>query len=158
MTHHAIIDEHILSIIQNIDVEEQSDLQEHLRARGFEIPQATLSRRLKKLKIAKVAGIYKAVDFGMTNLPVVLNIQISEFGLIVMHTNPGQAQSLAYYLDQKYVAFHPQSTGDSGMLGTIAGDDTVLVITKSRASLPKILAVLHKDFPYLNVSGLVPEA
>lgn len=157
MTHHAIIDEHILSIIQNTNVEEQSDLQEHLRSRGFEIPQATLSRRLKKLKIAKVAGVYKAVDFGMTNLPLVLNIQISEFGLIVMHTNPGQAHSLGYYLDQKYVAFHPQNTTDSGMLGTVAGDDTVLVITKSRAALPKILAILHRDFPYLNLSELASQ-
>lgn len=155
MTHHAIIDEHILSIIQNIHVEEQSDLQEHLRARGYEIPQATLSRRLKKLKIAKVAGIYKAVDFGMVSLPLILNIQMSESGLIVMHTNPGQAHSLGYYLDQKYVSFRPEKTDDSGMLGTIAGDDTVLIITKSRDSLHKVFAAIHKDFPYLNMSDLV---
>lgn len=156
MTHNAIIDEHILNIIQNLNVEEQSDLQEHLRTRGYEIPQATLSRRLKKLKIAKVAGIYKAVDFGMTNLPLILNIQMSESGLIVMHTNPGQAHGLGYYLDQKYVSYHPQNAEDSGMLGTIAGDDTLLVITKSRDSLHKVFAVLHKDFPYLNLNEFLP--
>jgi transcriptional regulator of arginine metabolism len=151
MTHHAIIDEHILSIIQNQDVEEQSDLQEFLRVRGFEIPQATLSRRLKKLKIAKVSGVYKAIDFGMPNLPLILNIQISEFGLVVLHTNPSQAQSLAYYIDQKYVSFNPRNTKESGILGTIAGDDTVLLIIKSRDSLPQIRAILQVEFPYLKI-------
>ena len=58
-----IIENHILNIIQKEEVREQSDLQELLKSRGFDIPQATLSRRLKKLNIAKIGGIYKIIDF-----------------------------------------------------------------------------------------------
>ena len=89
----------------------------------------------------------------MPNLPLILNIQISEFGLMILHTNPGQAHSLGYYLDQKYVSFHPQNAGDSGILGTVAGDDTVLIIIKNRDSLNKVLTLLHNDFPYLPLNS-----
>ncbi|WBV68719.1 hypothetical protein PGH46_00155 [Legionella pneumophila] len=47
MTHDAFLDDLILSIVQTESIAEQSDLQNSLRKRGYEIPQATLSRRLK---------------------------------------------------------------------------------------------------------------
>ena len=74
------------------------ELQHYLKERGYDVPQATLSRRLKKLKIAKVSGTYKVVDFRTSNLPLVHSIQISDYGLIVIHTDPGNASSIGYFI------------------------------------------------------------
>lgn len=146
-----LVDGLIFNIVQTQDVAEQSDLQASLKIRGYDIPQATLSRRLKKLKIAKVSGLYKAVDYNSPNLPLILNIEIADNGIIVLHTHPGSASSLAYFLDRKYVTFNPQTPKNSGIIGTIAGDDTVLVITKTRELLNDILQLFQQEFPYLNL-------
>ncbi|BET31534.1 MULTISPECIES: arginine repressor [Wolbachia] len=145
--HDNTLGEHILNIIQNHEILEQSDLQTLLKERGHSIPQATLSRKLKKLKIAKVAGVYKVIDINQYQLPLILNMQISDFGLIVLHTQPGQASSLAYFLDKKYVL---NSSNNIGIIGTIAGDDTVLLIIKSKAELNKVLQSIYETFPYLS--------
>ncbi|MDE5066147.1 ArgR family transcriptional regulator, partial [Wolbachia endosymbiont of Drosophila seguyi] len=118
--HDNTLGEHILNIIQNHEILEQSDLQTLLKERGHNIPQATLSRKLKKLKIAKVAGMYKVIDINQYRLPLILNMQISDFGLIVLHTQPGQASSLAYFLDQKYVIYSLNNSKNIGIIGTIA--------------------------------------
>lgn len=149
MSRDNIVDGLILNIVQTQEIAEQSDLQTSLKQRGYDIPQATLSRRLKKLKIAKVSGIYKAVDFNSPNLPLILNLEIADNGLIVLHTHPASANSLAYFLDRKFVTFNPANPKDSGILGTIAGDDTVLVIVKNRDLIPHVIALLEKEFPYL---------
>ena len=151
MSFDATLDSHILNIIQSNDIFEQSDLQKMLKSRGYTVPQATLSRRLKKLKIAKVSGIYKVIDYNQPNLPLVLNMDISDLGLIVLHTHPGQANSLGYFLDQKYVNFSHKDKQPSGILGTLAGDDTVLVIIKSKRDLDKVLKAICEDFPYLSI-------
>lgn len=144
MSHDQALDGLISALIQQKKISEQSELQASLAERGYDIPQATLSRRLKKLNIAKVAGIYQCVEFNMPSLPLILKIDISEFGLIVLHTHPGQANSLAYFLDQKYIR-----ANDCGLLATVAGDDTILLVVKNQASIQATLKCLYKDFPYL---------
>lgn len=146
---YTVIDEHILNIVQNREIKEQSELQGVLEERGFNIPQATLSRRLKKLNVVKVSGIYKTIHTKQNNLPTVLNMQISESGLIVLHTHPGQASSLAYFLDRKYVSYSIQNIRNSGILGTIAGDDTVMLILKSNVDIPHVRSLLLQDFSYV---------
>ncbi|MCS5711925.1 ArgR family transcriptional regulator [Candidatus Berkiella aquae] len=155
MAHDHVMEGHILNLIQTHPIYEQAELQELLKERGYDIPQATLSRKLKKMKIAKVDGVYKVVQFNMPVLPPILNMQISESGIVVLHVHPGQASSLAYYFDHKYVSFSQQNPTDSGILGTIAGDDTVILIIRSKADLPKVLALFHEDFPYLGTSALL---
>ncbi|RMX17941.1 ArgR family transcriptional regulator [Legionella jordanis] len=150
MSYDSILDGHILSIVQTREIMEQSDLQHFLSERGYDIPQATLSRKLKKLKIAKVAGVYRVVDFALPNLPLVLNMQISDFGLIVLHTHPASASSLASFIDRKYVSFSFQEESLSGIIGTIAGDDTVILVIKNKQLLPNALAILKQEFPYLD--------
>lgn len=149
MSHDNLLDSLILTIVQTQNIIEQSELQQSLKHRGYDIPQATLSRRLKKLNIAKVAGSYKIIDYNQPGLPLVVNIQVSDYGLIVLQTHPGNANSLAYFIDRKYVAYNPQKPTNSGILGTIAGDDTVLLIIKSKNNLEKIMGLLKEDFPYL---------
>ncbi|MBA8758636.1 ArgR family transcriptional regulator [Wolbachia pipientis] len=148
--HDNTLGEHILNIIQNHEILEQSDLQTLLKKRGYNISQATLSRKLKELKIAKVAGMYKVIDINQYRLPLILNMQISDFGLIVLHTQPGQASSLAHFLDQKYVIYSLNNSKNIGIIGTIAGDDTVLLIIKSKAELNKVLQSIYETFPYLS--------
>ncbi len=143
MSHDPAIDSLIRALIQQKKIAEQADLQTYLLERGHDIPQATLSRRLKKLKIAKVNGIYQCVELNMPHLPMVLKMEVSDFGLIVLRTHPGQANSIASFLDQKYV----QSA--NGLLGTLAGDDTILLIVRNQAELKSMLSQLKEVFPYL---------
>jgi transcriptional regulator of arginine metabolism len=141
----TILDSCMINIVQNETIKEQADLQEKLKQQGYNIPQATLSRRLKKLKIAKLDGVYRVVGAHTAHLPTILKMQVSDSGLIVMHTHPGQASSLAYFLDSTYVHCAEQQT----ILGTIAGDDTVLIITQGQKNLADVLAKLGRNFPYL---------
>jgi len=150
--HDHVIEGHILNLVQTRIIYEQSELQELLKERGYDIPQATLSRKLKKMKIAKVEGIYKIIEFNTPLLPPILNIQISESGIIVLHVHPGHANSLGAYFDHKYVSYSLQKPTNTGILGTIAGDDTLLLIIRSQADLPKVLKAIHEDFPYLGIS------
>lgn len=151
MSYDTVLDGHILNIVQNQEIYEQNELQAKLKERGYDIPQATLSRRLKRLHIAKVSGTYQIIDFNQPHLPIILNMQVSEFGLIVLHTHPGQANSLAIFLDQKYVTYAPKNPKNSGLMGTIAGDDTVLLITKGKKDLEKFLKLIQEEFPYLRL-------
>lgn len=143
------MDNLIINVIKECDITEQGHLQDYLQQKGHKIPQATLSRRLKKLNIAKVAGIYRMVGLNSPVLPLVLNIQISDHGLIVLQTHPGHASGLAAYLDQAYVTYNQEQPQNSGILGTIAGDDTVLLITQGMGSVVRVLELLYKDFAYL---------
>ncbi|MCW8450963.1 arginine repressor [Legionella quinlivanii] len=150
MTHDSQLDHLILSIVQIKPIAEQADLQASLKEKGYDIPQATLSRRLKKLKIAKVGGIYQLIEPQQASgLPIVTNIQYSQYGLVVLQTHPGNANSLAYYLDRKYVAFNSLEETSSGILGTIAGDDTILLIIRGPADLDGVKRLLKKEFPYI---------
>ncbi|KTD22110.1 arginine repressor ArgR [Legionella lansingensis] len=151
MSYDRDLDAHILSIVHTQEITEQIDLQNCLKERGYDIPQATLSRKLKKLNIAKVAGVYRVVDFSTPNLPLILNLQVSDSGLIVLHTHPGNASSLALYFDKRYVSYSFHQENTSGILGSIAGDDTVVLILKSKALLNKTLQILQMDFPYLKI-------
>lgn len=143
-----VIDNHIVNIVQNEPIREQIDLQEILKVRGYDIPQATLSRKLKKLNIAKVDGVYKIIDFNVSLLPVILHMKVSDFGLIILNTHPGNANSLAYFIDQKYVSYDSHDN-NSMILGTIAGDDTVMIIVKNKNALKETITLLKSLFPYL---------
>ena len=78
------LDNHILNIIRNMDVYEQADLQQYLAKRGFTIPQATLSRRLKKLNVAKVSGVYEIISTHQPQLPAILSMKESDFGMLIL--------------------------------------------------------------------------
>ena len=99
---------------------------------------------MKKLKLAKVNGFYQCVQKRPTHLPLILKINIAESGLIVLHTHPGNANALAAFFDQHYV-----NNFECGVIGTIAGDDTILMIIKSKDYLKSVLTMLKRDFAYL---------
>jgi len=120
MSRHPIEDQVLLKCVKNSLFAEQSELQIALRSQGIDMPQATLSRRLKRLNIAKVNGIYKVVHQKAAT-PITQITKILP-NLIIINTLPGHANSIAYIVDEEFVAEQI-----FGIAGTIAGDDTIFV-------------------------------
>ena len=113
-------DEVLLKLVKSKNYAEQADLQVALKSSGVEMPQATLSRRLKKLNIAKVSGIYQIIKQSTLN-PIIKITEVSP-NLLIINTIPGNANSVAYIIDDEFV-----SDQLYGILGSIAGDDTIFV-------------------------------
>lgn len=124
----------ILKIIRHEQVASQEQLRELLRGQGFDVTQATLSRDIRELRLAKVA----APDGGSRYAPppegggsirpnldqLLPSMLVSIDGvgpLVVLKTPAGTAQALGLAVD---------GAGWTEIIGTIAGDDAVLVITR----------------------------
>jgi transcriptional regulator of arginine metabolism len=124
----------ILDLIDREPIPSQELLRQRLETRGIAATQATLSRDLKELRLVKRAadGAYQRAG---RDSPVpddgnaVLRRTTIEFlrrgervqQLLVLRTDPGQAQMLALAIDRAALR---------DVVGTIAGDDTVLVVTR----------------------------
>lgn len=140
----------ILEIISNNIVLTQDDLQNLLLAEGFEVTQSTVSRDIKELRLIKghdEAGNYRYVSSELrdSNKQVLGHYReifsryiISvEFSLndVVVKCVSGMASSVCVALDSMY---------NDMMLGTIAGDDTVFVVTRNEAQSVQLTNELKK--------------
>ena len=130
--------EAIKMIISGKEVGSQEEVLNELRKEGFTLTQATLSRDLKQLKVAKAASMngkyvyvlpnetmyrrsHKPLSAGeVLSNPGFLSINFSG-NLGVIKTRPGYASSIAYNIDNSNV---PE------ILGTIAGDDTIIIVLR----------------------------
>ncbi len=125
----------ILDLIDARAVSSQEELRRLLRQRGWDVTQSTLSRDVHELRLARLPtanGVHyarsDARDGGETGpaldtlLPQLLTAIDGVAELLVLRTPPGSAQTVAKSLDA-----HPPS----GVVGTIAGDDTILVVCRS---------------------------
>lgn len=123
----------ILKLVANEDVTSQDDLRRKLAQEGMRVTQATLSRDLQELRLVKTAEGYRVLEGGDTEEGAQARLAraLREFlldvreaqNLLVLKTPPGGAQPLAAALDAGRL---------QQVAGTIAGDDTVLVVTPSR--------------------------
>ena len=124
----------IIEIIQSKEIETQEQLAEELRSKGFDITQATVSRDIKELKLIKVMnshGTHKYAtispeDSFLSNKLVNIFCQtvlyvdhVDKF--IVLKTIAGAAPAAAEALD---------SLKFNGIVGTIAGDNTVFILAR----------------------------
>ena len=133
----------ILKLVADGEIGSQDELRRRLQRAGLQVTQATLSRDLKELGLAKTAEGYRLLEAPEGPQPR-LERAVREFlldvrraqNLLVLKTPPGGAQPLAAALD----AGHWQE-----VTGTIGGDDTVLVITPS----PRACAGLQKKMQEL---------
>ena len=138
----------IEKIIRTEVIRSQDDLQKSLINKGFDVTQATLSRDIRQLKIVKTHDskehyVYILPDMTMVEprLPTgLLDESVVEFSgnLAVIKTRPGYAMGLASDIDEHV----PEE-----ILGTIAGDDTILVIPRegySRVQVKEALARVLK--------------
>ena len=132
----------ILDIIQAGPVFSQDELAARLREAGISSTQATLSRDLKALRISKVPGEGYVVPARGRSLSVdftsgILRIQFSA-NLGVIRTRPGLANAVAVLIDNHMVF---------PVLGTIAGDDTILLILREGSTPEGVLDALTSLFP-----------
>ena len=133
----------ILDIIAKQDVETQEELAEALRDRGIQVTQATVSRDIKELRLLKVltpSGSYKyatadKAENGLSERFIrmlsesLLSVAASN-NLIVVKTLSGSANVAAEALDSLH---WPE------ILGTLAGDNTILLIIRSEAEAPDVV-------------------
>jgi transcriptional regulator of arginine metabolism len=126
----------ILELVDRDPLHSQEQLRRRLRQRGFVATQATISRDIKELGLVKRAGdgAYQRPNAEATNPETALTAlerataaflrrveQVQQ--LVVIRTGVGQAQPLAIALDRAQL---PEA------VGTIGGDDTILVIARGR--------------------------
>ena len=138
-----------LSVIEEIlhkeVIRSQDDLQRSLTDRGFEVTQATLSRDVRRLKIVKTVdldGLYRYIlpemNLSEPRLPMTrLDEATIEFSgnLAVIKTRSGYAMGIASDIDRH---------APDEILGTIAGDDTILVIPREGYTPIQIKEALKK--------------
>ena len=119
----------------------QASLVRALEGRGFAATQSSVSRDLRELGAIKTPGGYKLPsgdpDDGQVTAVAGLLRSITPAGsnLLVVHTGIGAAQRVALALDR---------SGWPGMVGTIAGDDTIFVATESAHAQKTLIARIGK--------------
>lgn len=133
----------ILEIIENTAVETQEEMTEELAKRGINVTQATVSRDIKELRLVKIMsskGVYKyatvdKAEKGLVDRLVrifsesVLTIDSAE-NLLVIKTISGSASAACEALD---------AMRWPGIVGTLAGDNTMLIITKNEQDAAEIV-------------------
>jgi len=142
-------------IISSQELGSQDELLAALKKEGFQLTQATLSRDLKQLKVAKAASMngnymyvlpnetmYKRVNTPnsireMLKAPGFLSINFSE-NMGVIKTRPGYASSIAWNIDNSNIPY---------ILGTIAGDDTIFIVIKEGISYQEVVDALSEFVP-----------
>jgi len=134
----------IREIISQKQIQTQTELAAALRSAGFKVTQATVSRDIKELGLIKAPAEKNTVRYTLpgTFAPAqsdnrlkrlfkdsVISVDYSE-NLIVIKTLPGEAQGVASAVDR---------AGWPEIIGTVAGDDTILAIVKPKRYLPVLL-------------------
>jgi transcriptional regulator of arginine metabolism len=138
-------------IIADENISTQDELLRKLKGKGISCTQATLSRNLRQLGVGRVpdgTGGYKyALSEKIRNtsnsglqlniVPVIQDI-VEARGLMVIRTIPGNASNTAFFID---------GAGRYEIAGTIAGDDTILVIPRDGITLQQVHTCLEIILP-----------
>lgn len=139
----------IKTIISSKEIRSQEDLLKELAANGYLLTQATLSRDLKQLKVAKTANQQDKYVYVLPEQIAsrrysssmqqgfqggFLSLDFSG-NMAVIHTRPGHASSLALDID---------NYAHDAILGSIAGDDTIFMVLKEDASREDIKSALSE--------------
>ena len=119
----------IREIVKTQNVNKQEELANILLKEGFSVTQATVSRDIKELGIVKVKSnnkykytlIEKQTENTNSFSGVVLDV-ITAQNLIVVKTSVGSASSVCIFIDNAQI---------KGIVGTVAGDDTIIIVTLS---------------------------
>ena len=122
----------------------QDELRAQLASQKFKVTQSTISRDLRRLGAVKAIDangqtVYRLPEEGAA--PVVAARRLADMlldiehngSIIVMHTTPGSASLIARHLDQ---------VRPGGILGTIAGDDTIFVAPAAGKSLKSVCEII----------------
>ncbi|MBQ9161961.1 MAG: arginine repressor [Clostridia bacterium] len=131
----------IVDIITEHDVETQDELLEYLRAEGFDVTQATVSRDIRELKLIKGNSEYGTYRYMLPKsmrdeqlhissalAEAIIRVDYSQ-NIVVLHTFAGMAQAVAIEVDR---------LGLSQLLGCVAGDDTIIAVARDNDSAAAI--------------------
>jgi transcriptional regulator of arginine metabolism len=137
----------ILDVVEHEEVRSQEQLRQRLSSRGFDVTQATLSRDIKELGLLKRSsdGAYRPGSADNTSTVSALETlgrALAEYlvniepvqQLIVLKTGAGQAQLLGIAIDKSRL---PE------VAGTLAGDDTILIIARDSKSAVAVVKQLR---------------
>lgn len=139
----------IQELISAEAVHTQEELADMLRQEGFEVTQATVSRDIKELGLVKVPGQEDEYHYALSSAghPInyterlkrlareaVISINYSE-NIILVHTIPGNAHALAELID---------NSDWEDVIGTVAGDNTILMVVKPKEAAPAVLARINQ--------------
>ena len=139
----------ILNIVRTRDIDTQEQLLEELRARGFTTTQATISRDIKELRLVKEltgsGGYWYALserkpastsDPRLRNIfkEGVISVDVAQ-NIVVVRTMPGLASAACSALDNMEI---------EGVVGTLAGDDTGILIMRDNALAQQFSSEVHK--------------
>jgi transcriptional regulator of arginine metabolism len=144
----------IEKIISEARITTQEELLKKLKGKGISCTQATLSRNLRQLGVGRIpdgAGGYRysLPDSTRTTpdspmrlniVPVILDV-IEAKGMLIIRTFPGNANNTALYID---------NAGRYEVAGTIAGDDTILLIPRDGISSHQLHSCLEIILPGLH--------
>jgi len=144
----------ILEIIAEHDVETQEELTEYLRNEGFAVTQATVSRDIKALRLIKISA---GTDGGENRYKYAVNragedsaVPEAKFrtilghaivntdyagNLVVLKTYAGMAQASAAAIDSMSI---------DNILGTVAGDDTILIVMRTEVEASEFVKKIDK--------------
>lgn len=149
----------IKMIISSKEIGSQEELLNELSKEGFQLTQATLSRDLKQLKVAKAASMNGNYVYVLPNNTMYkrmteprsagemlrhngfVSIEFSA-NIAVIKTRPGYASSLAYDIDMHN--FYE-------IIGTIAGDDTIMLVVRENVSRTSVRQALSIIIPNINL-------
>lgn len=127
----------IVEILSRSQADSQQALLAELEKAGVEATQATVSRDLSELGAVKRQGRYRLPGQEAQRSGWKLDFDTAGDHLVVLKTNPGQANMLAFRLDNADI---------TEIVGTLAGDDTIFVAVKGRQqqgrAIQKILQLL----------------
>ncbi len=128
----------LLNLISAERIASQTDLAKRLRARNFDVTQASISRDLDELGIIKAAGIYAlpqesrgAASYGLSAL------ETAGEALIVAKCDSGLASAAAVRIDAARI---------SEIVGTIAGDDTIFIAVKEARAQRSVMKKIWEIF------------
>lgn len=139
----------ILEIVRSKDIDTQEQLLEELRARGFTTTQATISRDIKELRLVKEltgSGGYRYAlserktastsDARLRNIfkEGVVSVDVAQ-NIVVVRTMPGLASAACSALDNMEI---------EGVVGTLAGDDTGILIMRDNSLAQQFSSEVHK--------------
>ena len=140
----------IIELVDNYEIETQEELADRLRQEGFQVTQATVSRDLRELKLTKVTverGRQKYIELqqpGTENKMIDKYVRILQNGfvsvdnamnIIVIRTVAGMAMAVAAALDALHI---------DGIVGCIAGDDTIMCAVRTLKDTENVIKKLRK--------------
>lgn len=141
--------EKILELIRKHNISNQEELRSYLLKEGYNVTQGTVSKDMRALMLTKVQGAdgrlyYKAVSDGVDMTRKYLNILRDSFismataqNILVIKTVSGMAQGCAAAIEGLNIA---------GIVGTVAGDDTVFLAVKDADQCQSVMNELEKLF------------